>query len=417
MADRTLDLGVSHSPAAARKRTEAARPCLAADREAGHSREAARKHTVVARPPVVDRSLVADRRREAERTAVAYNRVPPRTRRVRVATCKRRAAADSRAVADRTAEMRRNRVAVYKTAAAAHNHAVVQKHTDHNPVLAADRSREATRAAPGSARKRDPQPRLRRGALPRWQSQCKSAASVLSSVAPANLNTEVGPGVPPTESTGQSGQSVATTADAALGAAAIEPRPCGAARVTQGYNCFFGPAYLAGPKAHPPSRLSNTGVAVLGLVWTAGRRGSDCGLRIDEPAPIVGICFVRSAMIWLRTIRPFVRLLVALFMVAQFAGVVSSPRANAQADALASLSHEHAHHGSMGQTHEHHHRDHGGNPADACCALHAYFVGVISPVIGVLTDWTAGETLVAGLVDKEPGLPPGRLDRPPRPLR
>ncbi len=122
-------------------------------------------------------------------------------------------------------------------------------------------------------------------------------------------------------------------------------------------------------------------------------------------------------MIWLRTMRPFVRLLVALFMVAQFAGVVSSQRANAEATALASLSPDHAHHGSTGQTHEHHHPDHGGNPADACCALHAYFVGVISPVVGVLTDWTAGETFVAGLVDKGPGLPPGRLDRPPRPLR
>jgi hypothetical protein len=122
-------------------------------------------------------------------------------------------------------------------------------------------------------------------------------------------------------------------------------------------------------------------------------------------------------VIWLRTIRPFVRLLVALFMVAQFAGVVSSSPANAQATALASLSPEHAHYGSMGQTHEHHHPDHGGNPADACCALHAYFVGVIAPEIGILTDWTAGETLVASLVDKEPGLPPGRLDRPPRPLR
>jgi hypothetical protein len=124
-------------------------------------------------------------------------------------------------------------------------------------------------------------------------------------------------------------------------------------------------------------------------------------------------------MIWLRTIRPFVRLLVALFIVAQFAGVAPSPRAYAEAtgSALASLPDEHAHHHSMGQMHEHHHADLGGNPADACCALHAYFVGIISPVIGVLTDWTVGETLVASLVDQEPGLPPGRLDRPPRPLR
>jgi hypothetical protein len=124
-------------------------------------------------------------------------------------------------------------------------------------------------------------------------------------------------------------------------------------------------------------------------------------------------------MIWLRTIRRFVWLLVALFMAAQLAGVVSSPRADAEATggALAFLAHEHAHHGNMGQMHEHHHPDRGGNPADACCALHAYFVGVISPVIGILTDWMAGETLVASLVDQGPGLPPGRLDRPPRPLR
>jgi len=105
-------------------------------------------------------------------------------------------------------------------------------------------------------------------------------------------------------------------------------------------------------------------------------------------------------------------------MVAQFAGVVSSPRANAEATgALAPLSHEHAHHGNVGQTHEHHRPDHGGTPADACCALHAYFVGVISPAIGIVTESMAGETLVASLVDQEPGLPPGRLDRPPRPLR
>jgi hypothetical protein len=203
VADRTLDRirGVSHSPAAARKHTEATRPCRAADREAGHSREAARKRTVVARPSAVDRSREAGHSREAERKAVAYNQVvpPPRTR-VRVALCKRRAAAHSRAVADRTAEMRRNRVVAYKRAAAAHNHAAIQKHTGYNPVLA-DRSREGTRTAPGSrlARKRDPQTRPRQGALPRWQSQSKSAASVLSSVSPANLNTEVGPGVPPTE--------------------------------------------------------------------------------------------------------------------------------------------------------------------------------------------------------------------------
>ena len=44
-------------------------------------------------------------------------------------------------------------------------------------------------------------------------------------------------------------------------------------------------------------------------------------------------------MNWFRTIPRFVRALVALFLVAQFAGVVSSPRANAQAVPIAAAYH------------------------------------------------------------------------------
>jgi hypothetical protein len=122
-------------------------------------------------------------------------------------------------------------------------------------------------------------------------------------------------------------------------------------------------------------------------------------------------------MNWLRTIPRFARLLVALFLVAQFAGVVSSPRAGAQPIAAASQSlHQHGHdHRDTGKAH--HHGDHGGNLSDTCCALHAYFAGVLPPVIAIETGSIIGESLVVGRDDLSVGVPPGRLDRPPRPLR
>jgi hypothetical protein len=170
--DRTLE--VSHSPVAAHRRTVAAHPSVAVDREADHtdhSREAARKHTAVARPPLVaDHSREAGHSREAERTEVAYNQaVPPHTR-ATAATCRRRAAAYSRAVGDRSAEMGHKPVAVYKPAAATRNHAAIQKHTvGGDNRVAVNRSREGThnRAASHFAHRRDSHTRPRRGALPR----------------------------------------------------------------------------------------------------------------------------------------------------------------------------------------------------------------------------------------------------------
>jgi len=123
-------------------------------------------------------------------------------------------------------------------------------------------------------------------------------------------------------------------------------------------------------------------------------------------------------MNWFRTIRGFVRLLVALFLVAQFAGVVSSPRANAQAiqDALASHAHyQHVHdHGDEGKPHHH---DQGGNLADTCCALHAYFAGVLPALTVIETRSVVGEALAARPDDQVLGVSPARLDRPPRPRR
>jgi Ni/Co efflux regulator RcnB len=128
---------------------------------------------------------------------------------------------------------------------------------------------------------------------------------------------------------------------------------------------------------------------------------------------------VKSQMNWFRTIRGFVRLLIALFVVAQFAGVVSSPRANAQPMASAAAAHDHHQHGSdHADAAKHHH--HGGgseNLADTCCALHAYFAGVLPQAVLIETESVIGESLAVGPDDQRRGVPPGRLDRPPRPLR
>jgi hypothetical protein len=131
----------------------------------------------------------------------------------------------------------------------------------------------------------------------------------------------------------------------------------------------------------------------------------------------------------LRTIPGFVRVLVGLFLMAQLAGVVSSPRANATPTADADVvqsDQDHGHH----QNHEHHHggadaAHHGGNDghgdhgnlADTCCALHAYFAGVMPPVVAVTTVSIVGERFAARADDQSPGVSPSRLDRPPRPLR
>jgi hypothetical protein len=117
-----------------------------------------------------------------------------------------------------------------------------------------------------------------------------------------------------------------------------------------------------------------------------------------------------------RTIPRLVRLLVALFVVAQFSGVVSSPRAGAQpvagADA-AFIHHQHGDdHGAAPVTHHH-----GGNLADTCCALHAYFAGVLPPAVAVRVASIAAERLISSPDDQGASIPPSRLDRPPRPPR
>jgi hypothetical protein len=127
---------------------------------------------------------------------------------------------------------------------------------------------------------------------------------------------------------------------------------------------------------------------------------------------------VEACVKLLRAIPGFVRLLVGLFLVAQLAGVVSAPLASAlpMATALASPDHHHhaQNHGDHGKLHNHH--DHSGSLADPCCALHAYFAGVLPPVVAIETESPIGEPLSVGPDNLALGIPPGRLDRPPRPL-
>ena len=124
-------------------------------------------------------------------------------------------------------------------------------------------------------------------------------------------------------------------------------------------------------------------------------------------------------MTLLRTIPWFVRLVVGLFLIAQFAGVVSSPRASALQLATANLSHDHHQHaydhGEGAKQRDHH--DHGGSLADTCCALHAYFSGILPPAIGIETGSVIAESLSMSPNTSALGVPPGRLDHPPRPQR
>jgi hypothetical protein len=133
-------------------------------------------------------------------------------------------------------------------------------------------------------------------------------------------------------------------------------------------------------------------------------------------------------MQWFRTIPHVIRTLVALFLVAQFAGVVSSPLAQARTASGAPISHVSHHHADglravphRADSHRHNgclHSDGSACPdhTDYCCALHAFFACILPPAATIDNAAIAGETLRPALTDVALGLHPGRLDRPPRPL-
>jgi hypothetical protein len=133
-------------------------------------------------------------------------------------------------------------------------------------------------------------------------------------------------------------------------------------------------------------------------------------------------------MQWFRTIPRFIHALVAAFVLAQFAGVVPSPLAQARTASGAAISHV-SHHDADGRHAGAHRADghrHDGclhpedsacpDHADYCCALHAFFAGILPPATAIDNVVLTGERLRPVVTDVALGLQPGRLDRPPRPL-
>ena len=121
-------------------------------------------------------------------------------------------------------------------------------------------------------------------------------------------------------------------------------------------------------------------------------------------------------MHWFRTIPRFARVLVALFVLAQFAGVVSYPLGVAWPSTV-EAAHGHHHHahtpGAPGLVHEH--GDQHRGQSDYCCALHAFFAGVLPSVAAVESMTLTGQRVAANFAQATMGLAPGRLDRPPKP--
>jgi hypothetical protein len=111
-----------------------------------------------------------------------------------------------------------------------------------------------------------------------------------------------------------------------------------------------------------------------------------------------------------------VRLLIAAFVIAQLAGVVSARPAQPGSDVAASHIH---HHGAPHSEMDAHHH-HGGAIDDfggACCALHAFFSGVLPTVIAIDAAGASGRALTLVPDATRNGVFSSRLERPPRPQR
>jgi len=114
----------------------------------------------------------------------------------------------------------------------------------------------------------------------------------------------------------------------------------------------------------------------------------------------------------------FVRVLVALFMVGQFAGAVPSPLASSHAFAVALALHDHNHRmpRQSGAVDTGHHCNQDRDQADHCCALHAFFAGVLPAIVAVETIDILTQRVAPDLEDLSFGVASDRLDRPPRPV-
>src|SRR5262249_38376833 len=98
------------------------------------------------------------------------------------------------------------------------------------------------------------------------------------------------------------------------------------------------------------------------------------------------------------------------------AGIVSSPLASAKVFA------ETAAHAYSQHAHLHHHSgedkqdDAADIHVDGCCALHAFFAGVLPSVTAVECTGVVGQRLIPLLTQRTESITVGRIDRPPKPV-
>lgn len=124
-------------------------------------------------------------------------------------------------------------------------------------------------------------------------------------------------------------------------------------------------------------------------------------------------------MHWLRSLNRSILALVVAFLLAQFAGAVPSPLASAQNFANAVTHHVHHHQHAHGYSQEGHgssHNDRTGNHGDTCCALHAFFAGVVPCLAAIEIRAVAGQRIDAVFAEDRVEALPNRLDRPPKPI-
>ena len=114
-------------------------------------------------------------------------------------------------------------------------------------------------------------------------------------------------------------------------------------------------------------------------------------------------------MIWLRT--GFVRMLVAIFLVAQFAGGFSPPIG--RADPVPSVLAQHVPSVGVGAA-DHPHGCPKASLADRCCALHGAFVGIVCSTVAVERPSLISTLLAPDAQLWRRAYTAVRLDRPPK---
>ena len=117
----------------------------------------------------------------------------------------------------------------------------------------------------------------------------------------------------------------------------------------------------------------------------------------------------------LRNMRGLVRILLAVLVAAQIAGVLSLPLAKAApgpSGVGSQVHHQHAHGGAG--TAGHHQTDQKSSFTEHCCALHAIFVGTVCQTVGLEASAASCTRVVPANDLGQHAKAASRLDRPPR---